>query len=229
MPIIVEIKLIPELASNKAAIEKEALSIASLNASEVNHIKILKKSLDARSKQIIFRLKIEIFLIHEPYDSSLKTFSYQKVSDVKTCHIIGFGPAGIYAALQCLELGIKPIILERGKAVDDRIKDIAAIHKKFIIDKDSNYCYGEGGAGTYSDGKLYTRSNKRGDIQKVLDVMIEHGANENIGYEAHPHIGTNKLPKLIEAMRKTIIQQGGEIHFQTKMIDFIISRFFSVG
>ncbi|MBP7478384.1 MAG: FAD-binding protein [Chitinophagales bacterium] len=223
MPIQVEIKLIPELANNQENIEAEALAAAGLHRDDIHSIKIVRKSLDARSRQIYFLLKVDIYLKRENELPKLKTFQYKPVTDEKTCHIIGFGPAGIYAALQCLELGIKPIILERGKPVEERIKDISAIHKKQFIDGDSNYCFGEGGAGTYSDGKLYTRSNKRGDIQKVLDVLIQHGANENIGYEAHPHIGTNKLPKLIESMRKTIIAHGGEIHFQTKLIDFEIA------
>lgn len=222
MPIQVEIKIIPEQANNKEFIKSEAIAAAGLQKDDVQTIKIARKSLDARSRQIYFLFKIDIYLKGDTEIPSLRTFQFKPVTDAQTCHIIGFGPAGIYAALQCIELGIKPIILERGKPVEERIKDISAIHKKQIIDGDSNYCFGEGGAGTYSDGKLYTRSNKRGDIQKVLDVMVQHGADEHISYEAHPHIGTNKLPKLIEAMRKTIIQNGGEVHFQTKLIDFEI-------
>jgi uncharacterized FAD-dependent dehydrogenase len=132
------------------------------------------------------------------------------------------GPAGIYAALQCLEKGIQPIILERGKAVEDRISDISKINKLKFINPESNYCYGEGGAGTYSDGKLYTRSTKRGNVKKVLDTFIQHGADEKIGYEAHPHIGTNKLPKIIANMRQTILDNGGEVHFNTQIVDFVI-------
>ena len=154
----------------------------------------------------------------EPVENALKTFNYQPLSDKKTCHIIGFGPAGIYAALQLLERGIKPIIIERGKTVKDRRRDLAAINRQLIVNPESNYCFGEGGAGTYSDGKLYTRSTKRGDIKKVLDVFIQHGANENIGNEAHPHIGTNKLPAIIENMRQTIIAHGGEVHFNKKLV-----------
>jgi uncharacterized protein len=147
---------------------------------------------------------------------------YKDVSKAKQAVIVGAGPAGLFAALRLIELGIKPVILERGKDVQERRRDLANINKKNIVNENSNYCFGEGGAGTYSDGKLYTRSKKRGDIRRVLEIFVAHGANENILYEAHPHIGTNKLPKLIQEIRSTILHYGGEIHFNTKVVDFIV-------
>lgn len=222
MPITVELRLTPEEAASPEQVKEYAAQAAQLDASHIAEVKLLRKSLDARKPQIIVLLKVEIYLTGETVDHSLRTFKPQPVSAKKTCHVIGFGPAGIYAALQLLERGIKPIVIERGKAVKERRRDLAAINRQLIVDPDSNYCFGEGGAGTYSDGKLYTRSTKRGDIKKVLDVFIQHGANENIGYEAHPHIGTNKLPAIIENMRHTILSNGGEVHFNKRLSGFKI-------
>jgi uncharacterized FAD-dependent dehydrogenase len=224
MPITLELRLLPEEADSLEIIREKAIEESGLDAESVAHVKLVRKSLDARKPQIIVLLKVELYKIYEPYDAVLRTFQYEPVAKEKTCHIIGSGPAGIYAALQLLERGIKPIILERGKDVHTRLKDIAQIHKKLEVNPESNYCFGEGGAGTYSDGKLYTRSSKRGDIKKVLDVFIQHGADEKIGYEAHPHIGTNKLPRIIENMRNTIIEHGGEVHFIKKVTDFKIEN-----
>lgn len=224
MPIELELKVTPEEAANPDAIKAIAAGAANIPLADIAHVRVVRKSLDARKQQIIVLLKVAVYKQGEPADFSLRTFDYKAVNDKKTCHIIGFGPAGIFAALQCLENGIKPIILERGKGVKERITDIAAIHKKLLINPDSNYCYGEGGAGTYSDGKLYTRSSKRGDIKKVLDVFIQYGADERIGIEAHPHIGTNKLPRIIENMRNAIIELGGEVHFNKRVSDFVVKE-----
>lgn len=220
MPITVELKVLPEELANIALLESYAIKASGLNPDEVQGVKMVRQSLDARKQPIVFLVKIDVYPIGEKIPTGLHTFTYQPVGNAKTCHIVGFGPAGIYAALQCLEMGIKPIILERGKPVEERITDIATIHKKRVINPDSNYCFGEGGAGTYSDGKLYTRSSKRGDIKKVLDTLIAHGADPKIGIEAHPHIGTNKLPRIIAAMRQTILEQGGEIYFNKTVADF---------
>jgi len=224
MPTIIELKVLPEELGNTALIRTYAAQTCGCAEEKIVHVKIVRQSLDARKKPIVFLLKLEVFLTGETPIDDRRLFAFQPISLQKTCHIIGFGPAGIYAALQCLELGIKPIVLERGKAVENRLSDIAAIHKKRIIDPNSNYCFGEGGAGTYSDGKLYTRSSKRGDIKKVLDTLIAHGADPKIGIEAHPHIGTNKLPRIIAAMRQTIIENGGEIHFNKTVVDFQLSE-----
>ncbi len=222
MPITVELRLTPEEAASPELVKEYAAQAAQLDASSITEVKLLRKSLDARKPQIIVLLKVDVYLQGETADHSLRTFKVQAVSEKRTCHIIGFGPAGIYAALQLLERGIKPIVIERGKAVKERRRDLAAINKQLVVNPDSNYCFGEGGAGTYSDGKLYTRSSKRGDVKKVLDVFIQHGANENIGYEAHPHIGTNKLPAIIENMRHTILSNGGEVHFNKRLSGFKI-------
>jgi uncharacterized FAD-dependent dehydrogenase len=224
MPIAIELKLTPEQAADAAEIKRQAALTARISTNEISHVQPVRKSLDARKPQIIVLLKVDVYLKDETFKPELKTFLLQPVSNQKTGHIIGMGPAGMYAALQLLERGIKPIILERGKPSRERIKDLSLLNKKLVVNPESNYCFGEGGAGTYSDGKLYTRSTKRGDIKKVLDVFIQHGADERIGYEAHPHIGTNKLPRIIENMRQTIIDAGGEVHFNKKVVDFKIEK-----
>ena len=195
-----------------------------LNVKEISAVKVLRKSIDARKKETVFNYKVAVY-INEPIskESDYK-FNFKDVSKAKEIHIIGFGPAGMYAALRCLELGYKPIVLERGKNVQDRRRDIRAINQEHIVNKDSNYCFGEGGAGTYSDGKLYTRSLKRGDVRRIFESLVYHGATRQILVDAHPHIGTNKLPKIIQKIRETIINFGGEIHFNTRVIDFVISN-----
>ncbi len=224
MPIPLELKLTPAQAASADEIKWQAAYAGNLPIEEIAHVHLVRKSLDARKPQIIVLLKVDVYLKDETFQPELRTFNFQKVTDAKTCHLIGFGPASMYAALQLLERGIKPIILERGKPSRERIKDLSALSRKLIVNPESNYCFGEGGAGTYSDGKLYTRSSKRGDIKKVLDVFIQHGADERIGYEAHPHIGTNKLPRIIENIRQTIIDSGGEVHFNKKAVDFVIEN-----
>ena len=214
--------LSPEEAVNTDAIKKIVSRQIGINPSEITFVKILKRSIDARSRNIKINLKVEIYCNEElPIPASYK-IDYPDVSNKKPVLIIGAGPAGLFAALQLIENGFKPIIIERGKDVKSRRRDLAAINKAHIVNPHSNYCFGEGGAGTYSDGKLYTRSTKRGDINKVLETFVGHGADDNILIEAHPHIGTNKLPKIIEAMRKTIIDNGGEVHFSTHLTDLII-------
>ncbi|MBL6873418.1 MAG: NAD(P)/FAD-dependent oxidoreductase [Flavobacteriales bacterium] len=184
--------------------------------------KIVKRSIDARSRNVKIRMQIQ-FIDSSQKDKSIKR-NYQNVEHKEEVIIIGSGPAGLFAALKLVEQGKKPIILERGKDVRQRRRDIAAINKNHIVNTDSNYCFGEGGAGTYSDGKLYTRSKKRGSVLEVLETLVFHGAKEDILIDAQPHIGTNKLPIIIANIRETIESNGGQIHFNTKVIDFIISN-----
>lgn len=183
--------------------------------------RISRKSIDARSRDIRINLWLDIFRVDE--DSSLlKEFQFQDVSSKTKVHIVGSGPAGLFAALKCIELGLKPVIFERGKDISERKKDIAQLYRKHEVQNDSNYCFGEGGAGTFSDGKLYTRSNKRGDIERVLHLLHYHGSSDEILYESHPHIGTDKLPEVIKKIRKTILDCGGEMHFNSKLTDIFV-------
>ncbi len=187
-------------------------------------VKVLRKSIDARKSRIYFNYKLEVHIREKPSELPKYSFHYKDVSSSKEIHIVGFGPAGMWAALRCLELGFKPIVLERGKNVKDRRRDLKAINQNHRVNEDSNYCFGEGGAGTFSDGKLYTRSLKRGDVRRIFESLVHHGATEQILIDAHPHIGTNKLPKIVEHMRETILKCGGEIHFNTRVVDFIVKN-----
>ncbi|RCW94036.1 NAD(P)/FAD-dependent oxidoreductase [Winogradskyella arenosi] len=202
-------------------LQKAAFDLG-MKPSEITGIKILRKSIDARKQQIMFNYKVEVY-INEPLpENSEYQFNYQDVSKANPVHIIGFGPAGMYAALRCIELGYKPIVLERGKNVQERRRDLKAINQDHFVNEDSNYCFGEGGAGTYSDGKLYTRSLKRGDVRRIFENLVYHGATDQILVDAHPHIGTNKLPKVVQNIRETIIRYGGEVHFETRVTNFSI-------
>ena len=216
------VNLIEELTEN-ILLHKAAKQLG-VDASEISAVKVLRKSIDARKKEIIFNYKVAAYINEQIPEKSDYIFDYKDVSKAKEVHIIGFGPAGMYAALRCIELGYKPVILERGKNVQNRRRDIKAINRDHIVDEDSNYCFGEGGAGTYSDGKLYTRSLKRGDVRRIFENLVFHGATEQILIDAHPHIGTNKLPKIIENIRENILKFGGEIHFETRVVDFIIKN-----
>ncbi|MCI2229695.1 FAD-dependent oxidoreductase [Polaribacter sp. MSW13] len=195
-----------------------------IDKNEISAIKVLRKSIDARKKDIIFNYKVAVYINEQVPEKSDYIFEYKDVSKSKEIHIIGFGPAGMYAALRCIELGYKPIVLERGKNVQDRRRDLKAINQDHFVNEDSNYCFGEGGAGTYSDGKLYTRSLKRGDVRRIFENLVFHGATEQILVDAHPHIGTNKLPKIIQNIRENIIKYGGEIHFETRVTDFVVKN-----
>ena len=177
----------------------------------------MRKSLDARKKEIRYNIRLQI--LDGPMKEEI-SIRFPGLRPQQQVHVVGFGPAGIFAALRLLEMGIKPIVIERGKAVKERRRDVARLNRSGEIDGESNYCFGEGGAGTFSDGKLYTRSHKRGKIRSILQYLVDHGAQENILSEAHPHIGTNKLPAIIEALRETIIRQGGEVRFESKLTDF---------
>ena len=191
---------------------------------DITGIKVLRKSIDARKPKIILNYKVAVFIKEALPEQSEYQFDYKDVSKAKPVHIIGFGPAGMYAALRCIELGYKPIVLERGKNVQQRRRDLKAINQDHFVNDDSNYCFGEGGAGTYSDGKLYTRSLKRGDVRRIFENLVYHGATEQILIDAHPHIGTNKLPKIIQNIRENIIKYGGEVHFETRVVDFNVKN-----
>lgn len=203
---------------------KKSAAYLKIKQHDINGIKVLRKSIDARKPLIIFNYKVAVYIKEAVPKSSEYTFNYQDVSHAKPVHIIGFGPAGMYAALRCIELGYKPVVLERGKNVQDRRRDLKAINQEHVVNEDSNYCFGEGGAGTYSDGKLYTRSLKRGDVRRIFENLVYHGATDQILVDAHPHIGTNKLPKVVQNIRETILKYGGDIYFQTRVVDFIIKN-----
>ncbi len=204
-------------------IKQEIVSAIALSQGEDFSYKVLKKSIDSRKKTILINLKIEV-AINEQFSDDLFELELKQVnSQSKIVYIIGAGPAGLFAAIRCLQNGIKPIIFEQGKNVQDRRRDLASITKNRIINPNSNYCFGEGGAGAYSDGKLYTRSDKRGDVNLILQLLIHFGASQNIMIDTHPHIGTNKLPKIIENIRNTILQHGGEIYFQHALIDIEVN------
>lgn len=218
-----EITLAPAHLTNEEVILNTLASAAKTPVASIQHYQILKRSIDARAKKVIYRLQVRIYMNEVPLPKASKTV-YTKIATHQTAIIVGAGPAGLFAALQCIQNGIRPIVVERGKDVKQRRRDLAAINKQGLVNVESNYCYGEGGAGTYSDGKLYTRSNKRGDINKVLQVFVDHGADEDIMVDARPHIGTNKLPHIITAIRETILTAGGEIRFDTKLTDLLISN-----
>jgi len=221
----ISFKLLPAEAADETIIKKIIANTCGKKESLVTGFHILKRSIDARAKTIWVNLTVNAFIEEPFHERSLLPFYFKDVTQAeKKTVIIGAGPAGLFAALQLIEKGIKPIILERGKDVRSRRRDLAELNKEGIINPDSNYCFGEGGAGTYSDGKLYTRSNKRGNIDRILNLFVRFGAEEKILYEAHPHIGTNKLPHIITAMRNGIVNCGGEFLFGQKVVDLILEK-----
>lgn len=219
----IEITIAPEDVNNEQIVVNKLAIALNVNPAKITNHQILKRSIDARSRKVIYRLQVRAY-VGEDMPPQEDAFSYPIITNAKTVIIVGAGPAGLFAALQCIENGLKPIVIERGKDVKQRRRDLAAINKQGLVNTESNYCYGEGGAGTYSDGKLYTRSNKRGDINKVLQIFVQHGADHNILIDARPHIGTNKLPHIITAIRETIQNAGGEVLFDSKLTDFLITN-----
>ena len=224
-----QIRVVPEVAALEDRLKAYLADEQGIDVRTINGVRILKRSIDARQRQIYVNLKVRVYVNEQPHDDEYQRTEYPNVEGKPQVIVVGAGPGGLFAALRLIELGLRPIVLERGKDVHERKKDLALITKTQKVDAESNYCFGEGGAGAYSDGKLYTRSKKRGNTDKILNVFCQHGASTAILADAHPHIGTDRLPKVIEAMRNTIIRCGGEVHFQTKMTQLILSGETVVG
>lgn len=217
-----QIRILPEQAASEEGIKCYLSKEKGIDVRTLNQVRVLKRSIDARQRTIYVNLKVRAYINEFAQDDQYIHTEYPDVSSRPRVVVVGEGPGGLFASLRLIELGYRPVVLERGKDVRERKRDLSNITKTQKVDAESNYCFGEGGAGAYSDGKLYTRSKKRGSVDKILNVFCQHGANTNILADAHPHIGTDKLPRVIENMRNTILQCGGEVHFQTKMTSFII-------
>lgn len=217
-----QIRILPEQAASEEGIKRYLAKEKGLDVRTLNQVRVLKRSIDARQRTIFVNLKVRAYINEFPQDDQYVHTEYSDVSSKPRVIVVGEGPGGLFASLKLIELGYRPVVLERGKDVRERKKDLSNITKTQKVDGESNYCFGEGGAGAYSDGKLYTRSKKRGSVDKILNVFCQHGANTNILADAHPHIGTDKLPRVIENMRNTILQCGGEVHFQTKMTRLVL-------
>ncbi len=224
MPHEIRLRISLSEAKKQDILLYKSAQFLSIPVDKITKVKILRKSIDARKPQIWFDYKVAVYIDENPPDKPNYQFDYQDVSKSQSVHIIGFGPAGMYAALRAIELGLKPIVIERGKDVKSRRRDLRLINQDSIVDENSNYCFGEGGAGTYSDGKLYTRSLKRGDVRRIFENLVYHGAKEQILIDAQPHIGTDKLPKVVQNIRETILKYGGEIHFNSRLTDFIVEN-----
>ena len=225
MPKELLLQVSPEIASNELLLKDYLAKQIKVTSNEIQYITIQKRSIDARQKAIKINLKVLVFLQNEVFiEQKIQLPDYKNVTNAQEVIIVGAGPAGLFAALQLIELGLKPIVIERGKDVRGRRRDLKAINVDHIVNEDSNYCFGEGGAGTYSDGKLYTRSKKRGDVTRILEHLVAFGASEDILIEAHPHIGTNKLPQIIQDIREKIIEMGGKVLFETRLIDILIKN-----
>lgn len=221
---IVEIKVLPKFINDETELKRLAAKALGNKSLVIKHVEILRKSIDARKSQAVFQLRIEVFTEDVPKNEAFGFFNESLTSFQKRVIIVGAGPAGYFAGLQCIAIGLKPIIIDRGKPVRERRRDLRAIQQDGIVNPDSNYCFGEGGAGTYSDGKLYTRSHKRGNIEQILQILHHYGAKRDILFDAHPHIGSNKLPNIISAIRESIEDQGGEIKFNSKLTDLLIDE-----
>ena len=219
-----QLRVLPEVAANEQQLKEYLVQEKGLNVRNINATRILKRSIDARQRTIFVNLNVRVYLNEMPKDDEYQPTIYKNVEDKPQVIVVGAGPGGLFAALRLIELGLRPIIVERGKNVRDRKKDLAQISREHTVNPESNYSFGEGGAGAYSDGKLYTRSKKRGNVDKILNVFCQHGASTAILVDAHPHIGTDKLPRVIENMRNTILECGGEVHFETRMEALIIEN-----
>lgn len=218
-----QIRVLPEQAASEQAIRDFVAKDKGVKHRDITHVRVLKRSIDARQRQVFVNLKVRVYVNENPEDDAFVRTEYRNVEDCPQAVVVGAGPGGLFAALRLIELGVRPVVVERGKDVHSRRADIAKISREHMVDPESNYSFGEGGAGAFSDGKLYTRSKKRGSVEKILNVFCQHGASTAILSDAHPHIGTDKLPKVIEAMRETIKRCGGEVHFQTRMDELLIN------
>ena len=218
-----QIRVLPEQAASEQAIRRYLIEEKGMDTLNLTAVRVLKRSIDARQRTIYVNLTVRAYVNELPADDEYVTTDYPNVEGKPQAIVVGAGPGGLFAALRLIELGIRPVVVERGKNVHDRRKDIALISREQTVDPESNFSFGEGGAGAFSDGKLYTRSKKRGSVEKILNVFCQHGASTSILSDAHPHLGTDKLPSIIEAMRNTIIRCGGEVHFETRMDSLIIS------
>lgn len=224
-----QLRVLPQVAYKEESIKQYLAKEKGLDVRTLQHIRVLKKSVDARQRTIFVNLKVRAYINELPQDDEYVHTDYPDVRNGKPVIVVGAGPGGLFAALRLIEQGLRPIVIERGKNVRERKKDLSLITKTQKVDGESNYCFGEGGAGAYSDGKLYTRSKKRGSVDKILNVFCQHGASTSILADAHPHIGTDKLPRVIENMRNTILECGGKVHFQTKMVRLILQGDKAVG
>lgn len=225
----IQIRLTPEQAADDVACKKEISNVMEVSVSSITAFRPIKRSIDARKRQIMIQMTCGVWIDEEPEPLTLHLPGYKDVRNAPSVVVVGAGPGGLFAALRLVELGLRPIVVERGKDVSTRKVDLAQLQRTHIVNPESNYAFGEGGAGTYSDGKLYTRSTKRGDVRKVFEVFVHHGASEEILVDTHPHIGTDKLPYVIKSMRETIIANGGEVRFETKMTDLIVENGYAVG
>ena len=219
-----QLRILPEIAANEQKLKEYLSKEKGLNLRDITATRILKRSIDARQRTIFVNLKVRAYIKEMPQEDEYERTIYNNVEGKLQVIVVGAGPGGLFAALRLVELGLRPIVIERGKDVRERKKDLAQINREHTVDPESNYSFGEGGAGAYSDGKLNTRSKKRGNVDKILNVFCQHGASTSILVDAHPHIGTDKLPRVIENMRNTIIECGGEVHFQTRMDALIIEN-----
>ena len=217
-----QLRVQPHIAANEQCLRSHLAEEKGFDERTLTCVRILKRSIDARQRTIFVNLKVRAYINEQPTDDEYVHTEYHDVSSCPQVIVVGAGPGGLFAALRLIELGYRPVVLERGKDVHERKKDLARIRQEQRVDSESNYCFGEGGAGAYSDGKLYTRSKKRGSVDKILNVFCQHGASTAILADAHPHIGTDRLPRVIENMRNTILHCGGEVHFQTKMTRLIL-------